>query len=211
LLLIFCIRHSSSQFNAGLDQIDNGDKVSIRIYGNPYPFAVGDALQGYEMMKAQNFRGKGVEVLHYYSDMLCHIGETKNIPVMNGFRKNHIVALDTSEYVEIGEQKECETYDNNMMENEIIQDTTDTLNEVSNENNNKDKEYHHKETLVENTEEGHDDTALKSVMAEEDTEPISTEEMNDIFIEAIARAFRYVIKDKHLPILVNLAWPTILK
>ena len=47
-----------------------GDVVAIRAYGNPLPFAVGESLVSWEGIEVNGRRGRGVKVLHSYTDHL---------------------------------------------------------------------------------------------------------------------------------------------
>ena len=53
-----------------LEEFGKGDVISIKVKGNPYPIAVGEAAVSSEEALASGLKGKGVVVFHVYGDEL---------------------------------------------------------------------------------------------------------------------------------------------
>jgi translation initiation factor 2D len=73
--------------SAGLKE---GSKASIRVAGNPLPFAVGDSLVSGESLASGKLRGRAVTVLHVYGDLIS----TASVVPNSGFGPSRIYALE---------------------------------------------------------------------------------------------------------------------
>jgi translation initiation factor 2D len=78
-----------------LDNIHKGDKVSIRVRNNPFPFAIGlsevDTVEEFSSCLTRP-KGKAVQVLHSFGDMLWK-GAPASIP-NNGFLALTVVTAE---------------------------------------------------------------------------------------------------------------------
>ena len=58
-----------------LEGLVKDEKMSIRVRGNPHPFAVGSSLVNWEILQMGGLkgvlRGKALAVTHIYGDCLC--------------------------------------------------------------------------------------------------------------------------------------------
>jgi hypothetical protein len=68
-----------------------GEKMSIRVHGNPLPFAVGESLVNWVTVLQGERKGKALSVHQYYGDLLSPI--SKAVP-NNGFGASCIYGID---------------------------------------------------------------------------------------------------------------------
>lgn len=74
----------------GLDGVQAGGKVAVKVKNDPLPFAVGEAAVSFETLAAQGQRkGKAMNVLHVYGDLIT---PAKSLP-NSGFSSSRIYGL----------------------------------------------------------------------------------------------------------------------
>jgi hypothetical protein len=79
VLIYYAVNNSS-----GLEDIALDELVSIRVSGNPIPFAVGVSLVSWEGIQHNGMRGRAVRIVHIYGDTLCQKWN-KNARINEGF------------------------------------------------------------------------------------------------------------------------------
>jgi predicted RNA-binding protein (TIGR00451 family) len=80
----------------GLEGLREGEKVCIKVIGNPLPFAVGYSETNEMMVKSPQRKGKAVSVVHFYGDEL--LGREGLVAPNAGFTARCVLPLD-EEYV----------------------------------------------------------------------------------------------------------------
>ncbi len=55
---------------SGLEELLKGERVSIRVRGNPLPFAIGVSCVSYTTIATYGMKGRGTEVFHVFNDAL---------------------------------------------------------------------------------------------------------------------------------------------
>ena len=79
--------------DADLDGLLKGEKMAVRVAGNPFPFAVGEALTSTEAILANGRKGRALGVWLVYGDCLC---PAKGPGPNAGFTASAIHALEGS-------------------------------------------------------------------------------------------------------------------
>lgn len=202
---------------AGLEGIVLNEMVSIRVKGNPIPFAVGLSLVSWEGIQSNGMRGRAVRVLHYFGDMLCYKWN-RNAPINDGFSLSRIGAL--SGYVEpmgyvdeveaglkigdIGLADDMEA-DADAPADSIdtkIQPIKDEIHDIALHNLHPDNRLPADECVM---------SAADTIGGPLDSPSISDTEMDLALEICMLRALYYVVKDKHLPMLVSSLWSVSLR
>jgi translation initiation factor 2D len=70
--------------------VKEGDKVAIRVMGNPLPFAVGECLVGGAALGSGKLKGRAVTVYHVYGDLISTVNAVPN----GGFGPSRIYPLE---------------------------------------------------------------------------------------------------------------------
>jgi len=206
-----------------LNGLQVNDHVSIRVYGNPWPFAVGYSSVGYESIALNRRNGKAMTVLHYYGDFLTQLafkGKTNNSSQYSapnsGFSIMSIYSLDG--YIETisikgdeeNEDDDDEDEDDEEGENDAGGGDEGEVAEGKKTEGDDDNNTNTKNT--DNTDislEGH----LIETLSIDNTLPGDGDEVmcDNILIGSFLKSLKYVIKDSTLPILASAFWSMILK
>jgi translation initiation factor 2D len=215
-----------------LSGLQENEKVSVTIVGNPLPFAVGDCHVSEDQLldrEGHKSKGKAMTVMHCYGDLLV---STKIVP-NDGFTAEEIfpteklaedvkkVIVDATEAREKEREKgnsvssttqssENTTHDNNDLErngkmegegrNELdgdVEDTADVLAQTTLQQEQRANENMEDETMDATEIEEHNNQAEE--IAQRDNQ----------LMEALILAFKYIIKEKQLPMLVSVFWSTL--
>lgn len=197
----------------GLEDIQLNELVSIRVRGNPIPFAVGVSLVSWEGIQHNGMRGRAVHILHVYGDCLCHKWN-RNAPINDGFSMIRIMPLAGYEEPLVVKEK-------------MIYETEGGLNSAEGEDACTEEGVQHELPVKEHEKHNGD---IKESVGQEEAEPeaiaVMSGEANpgesrdnelnksemDIFLEVLLlRALYYIVKDKHLPFAVSSLWALILR
>lgn len=210
-----------------LHTISIGEIVAVRVFGNPLPFAVGRSACSWEGILANNKRGKGMDSLTVFGDLLSTIGmdtSKKNCIGPNaGFILNNKYILPLEGYVDalelvipeadeeeengtIGgdedEDGEKETSDHNDGEKEASSDQEEedvaTLKEEMSQLNTKTHRQRGKKSEL--------NVTVRLELSEEEKDGIDA-----LFRISLVLLLKYFIKAKHIPLLLNICWPLLLK
>jgi translation initiation factor 2D len=213
--------------------VKEGDKVAIRVIGNPLPFAVGECLVGGAALGSGKLKGRAVTVYHVYGDLISTVNAVPNggfgpsrIYPVEGFAEPGAAdeqsdASDDEDSVSnAGEEVEedaggvgCEEGAEVEAETaaEVGEDTEELVSNLQRTSINHDdmKQDHTKE----NGNNAVDPGALGSHAedAEEgpgtaDSTAVPTETVDAQLLQAVLLATKYVVKDKQLPMLVSTYW-----
>lgn len=172
------------------------DIISICIYGNILPFAIGKLIINSEDIKLR--KGKAVEIIHIYGDCLFSTdtfylnskASAINLLTPNeGFTLTQIYPVDIN-----GKLKKFDEDNNDNEEGEGVEE----------------EEEEERVVVVEGNEEKVEDNKNKN---EENNKEEEEEEINhDLqFEEALLLCIKYIIKDKYLPILASNFWSQVQK
>ncbi len=206
---------------SNLSGLRENEKVSISIVGNPLPFAVGDCHvneDGLLDRDGHKMKGKGVTIMHSYGDLLVSSKLTPN----DGFTPEEIfpteklsdevkkVIVDATESREAGDTEVA--VDN---EGEKILDGENDSGEgqeVDGENHCDDPEVVGvSHSLEETSLQASDSQQVDKVEEEEDdgTAALELKRRDEQLMESLILAFKYIIKEKQLPMLVSVFWSTL--
>lgn len=195
----------------GLEGISLDELVAIRVRGNPVPFAVGVSLVSWEGIQCNGMRGRAARIIHCYGDMMCQKWN-RNAPINEGFSLTRIRPLpgyedrvDTE-----GNDEDSDSDDGNARREAQQAANADTPEGGADEG-----------VLPPEGEEGgekdaeaEDDlaSAVECVaVGDGDGDPITDKEMDAALETYLLRALYYIVKDKHLPILVSSLWALLLR
>lgn len=109
---------------ANLDGITVGEKLCVRVRGNPMPFAVGDSSVNWISLQKCPRRGKALSVLHVYGDLIA-----SKSPPNSGFRKTCIYSIDNQNDENINSDDDDDEQDN-FNDNSLDIETVETSCEV---------------------------------------------------------------------------------
>ena len=187
--------------------------VAIRVKGNPLPFAVGVSLVSWEGIQHNGLRGRAARIIHCYGDMMCQKWN-RNAPINEGFSQTRIHPLPG--YEETG-----------ALAVKTITEGSDEDPDVDNGEDSKeghggsgDGEGCAAEAVMDGPDGGGDADAgdlISGVEAmaigevEQEGETVTDKDMDAALEIYLLRALYYVIKDKHLPILVSSLWALLLR
>ena len=197
-----------------LNDLQVNEHVSIRVFGNPWPFAVGYSCVSYNSIVSNRRSGKAMTVLHYYGDFLTQLAfkgkantNSQYSAPNSGFSMMSIYSLDG--YIETVSVEEIEENDSDDDEDNEDEDEDDgeevDCEEVEGEEENK----NNKSRLMSTN----DVEAMTGSLAIDDTLSADDDVVaNDkILLESFLKTLKYVIKDSSLPILASAFWSMILK
>lgn len=220
-----------------LDELAIGEPVCIKVVGNPLPFAVGVSLINRTTLASMRNddgsikKGKAVEVLHLYGDLITARGMVPN----SGFGSSCIYAIDgktlkeqQEEQTEEEEQEEEEEKaDDDNNDDDDAKDTgcTDSAldyDEAVDDMNSgdtaeggllSDQLEACKDEVLNTTDPNADESELVAdihtlaVDAEDPADPSSTTAQHDeALLRAVLLGTKYVLKSPQLPMLVSTYW-----
>lgn len=210
---------------ADLAGAKEGDKVAIRVMGNPLPFAVGECLVSGAALNLGKLKGRAVMVYHVYGDLIS----TANVVPNAGFGPSRIYAVEG--FAETGAQEaQSDTEDDNESdeEEELEEGTGDGDDSVVPVVQDGEAEALADDVaglvIAEDTEsvaddandsehEGHDHDEEVPVRLEKEPTSSTTEvvgvvasDVDALLLQAVLLATKYVVKDKQLPMLVSTYW-----
>lgn len=212
--------------------LKEGQKVSIRVAGNPLPFAVGESLVSGSALCSGKLKGRAVTVLHVYGDMIATSGVVPN----SGFGPSRIYALEG--FVEPGSGEEEDTYSSDEeeeVEKEGKDDGGSGAGKVDDEVGSVAVAELEIETAVLNLQDSdvaavtestapiegpevedefvrqgevvdNGELEVEDCEGEEGVRRISAPEQDALLLQAVLLASKYVVKDKQLPMLVSTYW-----
>jgi translation initiation factor 2D len=213
--------------------VKEGDKVAIRVMGNPLPFAVGECLVGGAALGSGKLKGRAVTVYHVYGDLISTVNAVPN----GGFGPSRIYPLEG--FAEPGAADEqSDASDDEDSDSDAGGEAEEDAGDVGCEEG-ADVEAETAAEVMDGAEElvsdlqrtsiNHDDMkqdytnengnnavdpgALGSHAedAEEgpgtaDSTAVPTEIVDAQLLQAVLLATKYVLKDKQLPMLVSTYW-----
>ncbi len=206
-----------------LNDLQVNEHVSIRVFGNPWPFAVGYSSVSYDSILENRRKGKAMTVLHYYGDFLTQLafkgkasGSSQYSAPNSGFSMMSIYSLDgytESVVVDDGDDEEDEEEGDGEGEDEEEdagndEEDTEDITLEGNTLGNEDGSA---------TEAGADSDSLEAGLVDAltiDDAPSADhdEVVNDnLLVTSLLKSLKYVIKDSSLPILASAFWSMILK
>jgi translation initiation factor 2D len=205
----------------GLESLKEGSKVSIKIKGNPLPFALGDSLVNYiSLASPGKKRGKALSVVHLYGDRL-----SGSVPPNAGFGESVIYPTEDIPNYELEEESSDEEEETgkpsgNKKEHTVDDGETGGVDEDEsgdddkegdgNEEEERDSgEETNDEDQVEDEEEvvdGKDDTA-----AVEAPMKVTSAQMDEWLERSLLLALKYVVKDHQLPMLASAFWTVLMR
>jgi len=217
-----------------LDELAIGEPVCIKVVGNPLPFAVGVSLINRTTLASMRNddgsikKGKAVEVLHLYGDLITAKGMVPN----SGFGSSCIYAIDgktlkeqQEEQTEEEEQEEEEADDDNDDDDAKDIGRTDSALDydgaVDDMNSGdtaeggllSDQLEACKDEVLDTTDPSADESELVAdihilaVDADDPADPSSTTAQHDeALLRAVLLGTKYVLKSPQLPMLVSTYW-----
>ena len=226
-------------FILGLEDIKLDEIVSIRVRGNPIPFAVGVSLVSWEGILHNGMRGRAVRVLHIYGDTLCQKWN-KNTRINEGFSLIRIRPLPGYEEISFPDACLESESDNSEEEEDNLESNSndDNIKLCDNDNNDRrisldldalNEEENTKDvgargddnvlTLNDLTITPNHEQTMTHINVSHDTTvdnilitPLPTEtEMDSVLEMCLMRALYYIVKDKHMPYLVSALWSLLLR
>jgi predicted RNA-binding protein (TIGR00451 family) len=177
--------------------IEVGDICSVRVYGNPLPFAIGQSTCSNEGILVNHRRGKALEVLSCFNDLLCGIGmDFTSLGPNSGFIFNSSVILPLEDHLD--------EYSDQYVEPE------DSDNKNEEKDNTNEKESAEVDGCLVNAL---DTLSVKDEEPTSRSEPTTEQRlaMNYRLRNALILLLKHVLKDKALPALINVIWPTLLR
>ena len=201
-----------------LNDLQVNEHVSIRVFGNPWPFAVGCSCVSYNSIVANRRNGKAMTVLHYYGDFLTQLAfkgkanaNSQYSAPNSGFSMMSIYSLDGYTETVLVE----EDGDDNEDEEEEEDDNDDEDNNEDDEDDNDDEEVDGEDDENNKSRQTttNDIEMMTGSLTIEDIPPADHDEVvnDNILVESFLKTLKYVIKDSSLPILASAFWSMILK
>lgn len=191
--------------------LKKGEKCSIKIHGNPIPFAVGESGLDFDDLQMVT-HGKALVVLHSFGDLLV----PSALPAIHlpGFTKEEI--MPTVEIKEEPDESDEEGKDRNESGDEGAEEDSDADKETVVNEKEENGAENHNETVEKDSEKAdqgeHSETTLIEDEQEiEDAGVDGRQEADGRLQRAIALCIRYSIKDKQLPILLSSFWSMVLR
>ncbi len=191
-----------------LNDLQVNEHVSIRVFGNPWPFAVGYSCASYNSIVVNRRSGKAMTVLHYYGDFLTQLAfkgkanaNSQFSAPNSGFSMMSIYSLDGyTETVLVDEDGE---------EDEVEDDNEEADDGVEGEEVEGEDDENNKSGLTTTI----DIETMAGSLTIEDTPLADHDEVanDNILVESFLKTLKYVIKDSSLPILASAFWSMILK
>ncbi|KAK8698340.1 hypothetical protein V6N13_114464 [Hibiscus sabdariffa] len=196
---------------AGLDSFSAGEPWAVKVPGNPAPIAVGSTtMSSAEALKA-GLRGKALQIMHYYRDLLWQSVEGHYVP-NPGFLEDVVVedpsflASNQPSDLSEGATRESDVPEsciNNENTEESI-DVNDSISDTFAASTQNDYEKSAKEITT-------DDFALKSANVADtksdiDLSSLSIEDVDSHLDRCLLQALHTTVKDKDLPIPGSTLW-----
>jgi predicted RNA-binding protein (TIGR00451 family) len=208
----------------GLEDISVGEVVCIRVIDNPLPFAVGRSACSWEGIMTNNRKGKAVDVFHVFGDCLSHMGGAiannkgpndgfvlgaKFIKPLEGYSDKDLgemlIDAESSEDEEAGKGGEDEVAKGvdelSLKEDNNNDDDDDEEEEEEGKSNKKMKRFQLKKEGIEQ----------HSCAAREEATESERKAMDSALWTSLVLLLKHSVKDKALPALINVVWPSLLK
>ena len=187
----------------GLEGLLLGDKVAVRVRGNPLPFAVGVAAVGWEALAVKGQRkGVAMTVHHLYGDLITPSGSVPNA----GFGTSCIYAIASDTRTASG----ANDYDDN-------DDDDGDASAASDKNDDDDDD----EATATDAAHGSGDTEATEIIQSGHHQPLEQSQdqqmqqqqqimqQDEALIKALVLASKYIVKQQQLPMLVSTFWSTV--
>jgi translation initiation factor 2D len=163
-----------------LEGLEKGERVSVRVLGNPLPFAVGESCVSWEDILHGPKKGTAMNVVHMFGDELWK--QSKSVVPNDGFQSGCVGPIEG--YSETSEAVGGFEGDND----ELM-------------NSGKEQAAGPAEGVAESAEESNDEDDERDEIIEESKDSVDARLMI-----ALLRSLRYLVKDKNLPMLVSSFW-----
>ena len=191
--------------------VEEGEVCAVRVLGNPLPFAVGRSLCSWDGILTNNRRGRALQTVLCFNDLLSGIGMgfTSHGP-NSGFLCNapFIYHLDGWEEDQEGELviEDCDSDDLDNAEDQQSQ----TENSIEASDTNVFSSSLSMPSISQSSIEVLEEIAITTSRRAEPTS--AQRQMMDLRLKnALILLLKHVVKDKALPTLVNVLWPTLLR
>ena len=199
------------------------EKVSVRVKGNPLPFAVGSSLTSWPAILQNKCRGKAMAVHHCFGDFL-YLLASQVIP-NSGYTLDCIYALEG--YMEDGIDDDNDGGDGDCDDDGDDEENEDNNEDESNDNGNDDDD-NKDNTNIDNDDantdpianeqdsnNNNDDNNNLNENNDEEVDDNDTENTKDVMDNILQRtlllAIKYVIRDANLPMLASAFWSLLQK
>lgn len=188
-----------------------GDKVAIRVIGNPLPFAVGECLVSGAALASGKMRGRAVAVYHVYGDLI----HTANAVPNSGFGPSRIYALEGFSEAGTDEAQGSDSDEEGSDEEERGEGDQDGTGEAGGETEGgedgttEEDTHGAMEALDGLTLTVEPDAEAEAAVDEQDeaaAQVVSVEATDALLLQAALLATKYIVKDKQLPMLVSTYW-----
>ncbi|XP_038069170.1 eukaryotic translation initiation factor 2D-like [Patiria miniata] len=172
---------------SGLPRLSKGQLCAVCLLGNQAPIAIGHAAMSSDGMTANGMKGRGVQIIHCYKDMLWAQGNKTSLPDIPLPPPSGIFSEDFTEDVASAEQNGTATEASNSLPAMLQDEMEPQLSEL-------------------NLEDGPADAAGGGEGAEEGDEEDAlspTEKMDALLYQCTLHSLKSKIKPSDLPLLTS--------